>query len=181
MVENTHDQGIFQHRWKNFTGQIDEETGKEIDGTTYGQAPSFSSALIIQKNKVENCTHCKELHFSVSLLGDFYQIYGLDTTVILDQKEGKAYSAVNVVTTSPFEEFADVFKLVERKIKEKYPNYKIIPFGLGQLIIKGLQVRYLNDEDCSVNKALFNHFLSEENISTYTRGNVYYGKEKWLK
>ncbi len=179
--ENTHNQLNFHDRWVNFTKQIGDTIGKEIEGTTYGQAPSFSSFVIIQKNKIENCIHRKELHFAVSLIGNFYQIYGLDTTIILDPKEGKAFSAVNVVTTSPFAEFATAFELVEQKIKEKYPNHKIIPFGFGQTIIKGLQVRYLDDEDCSINKALFNHFLSEEYISTSRRGDEYYGKEQWLK
>lgn len=80
-----------------------------------------------------------------------------------------------------FEEFEEIFKFVEQKIKEKYPNHKIIPFRVGQSIIDGLQVRYLDDENCSLNKALFNQQLSEERIKHYPRGDQLYGLDVWKK
>ena len=181
VVENVHDNKNFKERWSKFTEEIGNELNKEIIGTTYGQAPSFSSSIILLRNRIENCIHTKALHFSVSFVGDYFQIYGLDSTTILEEKEKKGYSSVNVVTTSPFEEYKETFEYVEQKLREKYPNYKMIPFAFGQTIINGLQVRYLNDENCSINKALFNHFLSEENISRSKRGDRHYGKDDWIK
>ena len=179
VVENIHDNKNWNERWVKFTEEIGKEINKEIIGTTYGQAPSFSSSVILERNQIENFHHQKELHFAVSLIGNFYQIYGFDITRILEKNRKGGYTSVNVVTTSPHEEFKLPFEFVEKKIKEKYPNHKIVPFSFGQLIIKGLQVRYLDDEECSVNQALFNQFLSEKNISVFTRGDKYYGIDKW--
>jgi hypothetical protein len=181
VVENIHDNKNWNERWVDFTEDIGKELNQEIKGTTYGQAPSFSSSILLERNKTKNCQHTKELHFSVSLIGNFFQIYGLDTTKIMEKDENKGYSAVNVVTTSPYKEFKESFEFVENKLEEKYPNHRIIPFAFGQTILNGLQVRYLDDEVCSINMAIFNQFLSEETISRFTRGDRYYGIDKWRK
>jgi len=164
-----------------FEKEIGRDLNKEIIGMTYGQAPSFSSSLILERNQLDNLYHFKELRFTVSLVGNFFQIYGFDSTGIMEKDEDKGYRKVNVVTTSPHKEFKESFEFVEKKIKEKYPSYRIVPFALGQKIINGLQVRYLDDEICSINMAIFNQFLSEENISRSIRGNRYYGIESWKK
>ncbi len=183
VVENIHDKENYLQRWDSFTTQIGAELDKEVVGTTFGQAPSFSSSIILKKDTIQSCTHSKELHFSVSLLGNFYQIYGIDATTIDDvgSEYNKRYYALNVITTSPYKEFENAFKFVEYRIKDKFPGYKIIPFEYGQTLIKGLQVRYIDDEDCSINKALFNHFLSKDNIIGSIRGDRFYGKDQWLK
>jgi len=179
--ENIHDKENFQNRWVNFSEEIGKDLNKKNIGRTHGQAPSFSSSLIIDEKRLENCIHTKELHYSISLIGKFYQIYGIDRTRILEENESKGYSSVNVITTSPYEEYKKSFEIVENKINDKYIDYRIIPFGFGQTIIKGLQVNYLDDENCSINMALFNQYLNEENILKSRRGDRNYGKENWLK
>lgn len=179
IVENIHVAENYRSRWTNFTRMIGNELEKQIEGRTYGQAPSFSSSILLESNQIENCLHSKELHFSVSLIGEFYQIYGLDLTTVIEQNEDVGYSSINVITTSPFEEFRDSFELVEDKILEKHPTHRIIPFSIGQSVLKGLQVGYIDDENCSINQALFNHFLGEENLTKSIRGNKYYGESKW--
>lgn len=181
IVENIHDDKKYNENWGAFTEELGIELNLKMEGTTYGQAPSFSSSIILESNKMGVCHHTKELHFSVSLIGNFFQIYGLDRTLIREINLSRGYSVINVVTTSPFEEFKETFEIVEKKIQEKYPTHRIIPFAFGQAIINGLQVRYVDAEICSINMALFNHFLSEENISKSTRGNKYYGIDKWKK
>ncbi len=184
VMENIHDKVNFQERWLKFTEQIGITLNKEVIDKTFGQAPSFSSSIILKKNPFQDGFHVKTLHFSVSLVGNFYQIYGLDSTTVLrkKKKEGefpRYYNAVNLLTTSPFEDFQESFEFVEQKIQERFPEYRMVPFAYGQSKIRGLQVSYLNDEDCSVNKALFNQFLSEENISRAKEGDQFYGKDMW--
>lgn len=181
VIENVHDNNNYTERWVNFTDAIGKDLDKEVIGTTYGQAPSFSASIILERNEVGDCLHSKELHFSVSLLGKFFQIYGLDTTIILEKNDQGGYSAVNVVTVSPFEEFKESFEFVEKKIKNKYPTHRIVPFASGQTIINGLQVSYLDDEICSVNMAIFNHFLRDAYMPRFTRGDPYYGSEYWKR
>jgi len=160
IVDNVHNDENYKERWVKFTDEMGHELNKEINGTTYGQAPSYSSSIILFRNTVENCLHVKALHFAVSFVGDYFQIYGLDLTTILDEVEErgfrKGYTAVNSVTSSPFAEFEETFKYVEQK----------------------LRLRYVDELNCSVNMALFNQTLSG---SENSRGDSFYGNDDWLK
>jgi len=182
VVENIHNIKNYRSRWTSFVKEMSKDLKKRKVGTTYGQAPSFSSFLILEKNEIKNIQHQKELHFSVSLVGNFYQIYGIDRTIVLEEdKEKKYYSRNNVITTSPFKEFKETFENVEIKLKERFPDYRLVPFEIGQTKINGLCVGYLDKSDCTINQALFNDFLSGENISIFKRGNRFYGENEWLK
>lgn len=178
LVENIHDSHNFKNNWEDFTLEIQQEFGKEVINTTYGQAPSYSASLTISKNTMGDCTLFKKLNFSVSLLGKFYQIYGIDETVIRHQGEGKPFISVNVVTTSPLEAFEAAFTFVESKLKLKFPQHKMIPYAYGQSMIHGLALHYVEGENCTVNQALFNQFLGGSSNHS-TRGNEYYGSEVW--
>lgn len=178
LTQHIHNHDNFQQTWVKFTDEIQDETGKKVIGTTNGQAPSFSSSLLIHNETVGECTHQKELNFSVSLLGNFYQIYGVDETIIYNDEERKYYISINVVTPSPFKEFKELFDFVEGKLKARFPAHKIIPYLFGQKYIRGLHLHYVDDEDCTVNQALFNQFLSIQ--SRYpTRGEEAYGMDQW--
>lgn len=188
VVENIHDENNFKNRWANYRNELAEKLEKEVIGKTYGQSPSFCSSVVLERNEIGNCTHLKELYFAVSLVGNFFSIYGLDSTLILeDQESFKGYQVANMVTTSPFKECEKVFSTVENSIRERYPTYKMVPFAFGQQIIDGLQVRYSDAEVCSIHMALFNDFVQPRNnfkftqghVVDYTRGDDYYGLEDW--
>jgi len=181
IVKNIHDNVCYKDNWLSFSSKIGEELGITVLDTTYGQAPSFSSSVLVNELKFDTLVHVKKINYSVSLLGDFYQIYGVDETVVKDFEDNKRFPATNSITVSPHEEFAKVFEFVEQKIQSKFPEHRIIPYDFGQMIIRGLEVRYSDDIDCSINEALFNNFLIEKNIPISIRGNRNYGKEVWLK
>ncbi len=180
VVENLHNEGNYQDRFVKFCDKLELESEKEIEGTTYGQAPSFSAALQISKVQTGNCVYTKELYFGISILGKYYQIYGRDSTMILETDEVRVYHSTNVITPSPFKEYKEPFLFIESKIRERYPGYKIIPYMFGRKIIKGLQVRYIDDEECTVDNALFNQFLNDHRLLR-TRGGRNYGMEQWKK
>ncbi|MEO1487605.1 MAG: hypothetical protein AAFU57_17850 [Bacteroidota bacterium] len=181
LVDNIHDSQMYKEQWVDFTEKLAKELHLENVGTTFGQAPSYSSSLILERSRVNDCLYTKELHFSVSLIGDFFQIYGLDSTRVFEKDGQRGYSAVNAVTTSPFQEYGKPFEYVRNRLEEKYPNHLIVPYGIGRTIINGLQVHYLDNETCCVNTALFNQFLNVEDVQGSIRGDMYYGIEKWQK
>ena len=190
IVDNVHNEKNFKKRWTNYTDELKKILKKDIIGTTYGQAPSFSSSIIVEKNVVGTCTHLKELHFAISFVGNFFTIYGLDSTRILDEKgDYKGYHVANVLTASPFKELEKDFLLLENSIRKKYPEHKMIPYGFGQQIVDGLQVGYSDAEVCSVHMALFNDIIQPKNnfrftqghVVEHTRGDVYYGLDDWKK
>ena len=191
IIDNVHNKSNYKERWTEFTKEMRRILKMEITDTTFGQAPSFSAYAILEKNVISNCSHYKELHFAISLLGNFYSIYGIDRTVIHDPEGSlsKMYSSANVVTASPYREFKDAFETLESCIRERYPEHKLVPFAFGQTIMDGLRVRYSDAEVCSVNMALFNDFIQPINnfrftrgyIARSTRGDIYYGLDSWAK
>ena len=91
LIENIHNTENYRSRWTSFTKEIGKGLKQKMRDTTQGQAPSYSSSIVLNQVEVENCIYHKELHFSVSLIGPFYQIYGKEWTQIMDQKQDKGY------------------------------------------------------------------------------------------
>src|ERR1700744_6124432 len=100
VVDNIHNVKNFKLRWREFEKQLRVDLKKRIWGETYASKPSFSSSVIIRKSKHLDLMHIKKLHFSVSLLGPYYTVYGIDETAVLDQRDGRNffYTAINTVT-----------------------------------------------------------------------------------
>ena len=76
-------------------------------------------------------------------------------------------------------EFKESSEFLETEIQKKYPCYRIAPFPIARSIINGLEVPYLNDKNCSVNKALFNEELDLHLVDKNIRGDKFYGYDKW--
>ena len=179
IVEHIHDETQYKNNWVDFTNWLEKVKDLKAIGTTYGQSPSYSGYLEIEKSKFENVAYAKQLHFSVSLLGNFFQVYGMDITEIIDGEY--TFKAVHSVTTSPTTPFKDIFEFVEREIRTKFQDYLFIPFAFGQQSIKGLHIRYIDDPDCTINQALFNDFLGDRIVNSGILGDQYYGINDWKR
>ena len=177
MTQCIHNEENAQRTWGHLIAEMRNGSDKEVVSTTMGQAPSFSGFLLFSKETFGECTHQMKINFSVSLLGDFYNIYGVDETIISRDAARKFSAVINVVTPSPFKEFKEPFDYIEDKLRATFPTHKIIPYAVGQQYIQGLQVHYLDDEDCSINQALFNHYLEKKPFPIW--GNENYGMDQW--
>lgn len=181
IVDNIHNNKNFKVGWKDFEKEIKKETRKEIDGQTYATKPSFSSRLIIKRFKHAELIHIKSLHFSVSLVGPFFTIFGMDETAITDDKDGRElfFGAVNIVTVSPYKEFESDFNYLRTKIEGRFTGYKFIPFRLGSMLIDGLYDPFEENKECTIYSALFDDCLDGYNIYK-TRGDSSYGFDEWI-
>jgi hypothetical protein len=178
VVDNIHDDNNCEERWESFTKDIEKEIGKEIIGTTYGQAPSFSSYVLLDTVSIDNLTRTKELHFFVSLVGPFYTIVGQDNnTVKLEEYEN--YSSTSYLVVSPENEFANVFKILCDKIENRFNGFRFVPFEICQQTIDGLNVRYSDENLDTVFHALFNDHIDMTNRRKI--GNDYFKSEDWIK
>jgi len=74
ITENVLNEKNHKERWINYTNDLEEEIKKKVFEKTYGQAPSFCASVIMENNVIGNCTHLKELQFSISLIGNFFNI-----------------------------------------------------------------------------------------------------------
>jgi hypothetical protein len=177
LVDNIHDENNFISRWKNFTKDIELEIGKKIIGTTYGQAPSFSSFVLLDTTSVDNLTRTKELHFFVSLVGPFYTIIGQDVNTV--KIETRHYQSISYLVVSPENEFADTFRLLCNKIEIRFEGFRFIPFELCKQTIEGLDVLYSDENLNTVFHSLFNNHID---LTVWrTIGNGYFKSEDWIK
>jgi hypothetical protein len=178
VVDNIHDDNHFIERWDNFTKDIEKEIGKEIIGTTYGQAPSFSSYVLLDTTSIDNLTRTKELHFFVSLVGPFYTIVGQDNNTV-KLEEHKNYRSTSYLVLSPENEFADTFKLLCDRIENRFNGFRFVPFEICQQTIDGLDVRYSDENLDTIFHALFNNHID---LTIWQKiGNDYFKAEDWIK
>ena len=177
ILENIHDNTNFTERWVNFTDGLQQQISKEIIGTTYGQGPSFSAYALLDTISLDKVIRTKELHFFVSLVGPFYTVIGRENiTVNLDNY---SHTSTAYLVVSPENGFADAFKLVCDKIKNRFKGFRFVPFELCRQAIDGLEVRYQSENPNSVFQALFNDLV--DLTIQRTIGNDYFGYEDWIR
>ena len=153
--------GPFTKKWRSLMENL-RKSGADIEGTTYGFVPSFSADLILESFEDDSLTRTKRIAFAVSMIAPFYSICGIDETSIKEKAPGfaRSYPAINVVTASPYHEFENDFKEIERQIKRYFPAYRIIPFELCMKHIEGVQTPFSMGQDCTVYNAFFNHLFN---------------------
>jgi hypothetical protein len=178
IVENIHDEKNFYDRWKIFHQEIENEIGKEVKGTTYGQMPSFSSFILLETNTVENLTRTKELHFFVSLIGPFYTIIGRDYNIVNMGKLGYSKST-NHLVVSPEIEYAESFHYLCSKIESRFNGFRFIPFYIYEQTIEGLNTRFFNGNNSSIFCALFHDLIDLKTPRII--GNHSFKSEDWIK
>ena len=64
LVENIHNNRNFNKRWVSFDKEIKKLSQKKVIGTTYGQCPSFSSYIELEKNTKNGLTQKKKFIIS---------------------------------------------------------------------------------------------------------------------
>ena len=157
-----HDDKYFKKEWSDYWSGVSREIGKPIVGTTYGQAPSFSSFVVLKEEKGKNFSYLEELHFSVSFVGPFYTIIGQTQTEVHYSGDPRRFKSVNKVTSSPTPDSTECFNLVAKKIESKYPGYMFVPYHINAQFIEGLRVRYRDEKRNRVYHALFNDLIDFE-------------------
>ena len=185
LINNIGDKKTYQSQWVSFIKKVGSDLGKKVNGTTYGLVPSYSAYLLLDSKKSGNRWNYKELHFAVSLLGKYFQLYGLEKTALNYEDQPIPYQVQNLkeIIVSPLEDYKDYFENVELKITQVFKDYRLVPFTIGQSIINGLEIYHLDREYCSINMALFNDFLGfgEELNEVTIRGDINYGMYGWKK
>ena len=182
VIDNIHNKKNFKSRWKDFEKQLGKELKKQIIGETYATRPSFSSSLFLKRFSHNELMHNKSLHFSVSLLGPFFTIYGIDETFIKEEKDGRdlCYGSKNIATVSPYKEYEFYFNELKSKIEDKFQGYKFIPFSLHSMFIEGLFDPFYDSKEATIYEALFDDALNGYD-TIRMRGDSRYGYSEWVK
>lgn len=162
--------------WDDFLVELQSTIGKTITGTTYGQAPSYSGYLEIETFTHENHERTKELHFSVSLLGPFYTIIGMDKNTV--SIEWKRFEKPTYLIISPENEYKEYFIFLENSIEKQFPGYKFIPYDIYSQNIDGLELYYDDRASNTVFNGIFNSLVVSDMM---TIGDQFYKYDQWLK
>lgn len=167
----------FKKRWVGFTNQIKTKTSQKIIGTTYGRYPSFSSYIELEKKSFNDVTRLKELHFFVSLLGNFYTIIGQDRNEIKSDKY--PFRTTNCLIVSPEGDYEKSFKLLCERIENHFAGYRFVPFNICVQKIIGLDASVSNSSD--VDDLIFNALFTGFDLGGQILGNIYYKAGDWIK
>jgi hypothetical protein len=172
--DNIHNTAHFNERWVKFNKVLEEKYEMTPIGTTYGQAPSFSSFIEIDRKQTENLTRVKKIHFIVSLLGDFYTVIGEDLSEI---KFGdRTIYSTNYYIVSPIAEFTEYFTFLCSEIESHFLGYRFVPNAIYEQTIEGLHVNYTDDYPGVIFTAIFNR---EFYLKRLILGDKYFKNETW--
>ncbi|MDB5156275.1 MAG: hypothetical protein JWR50_982 [Mucilaginibacter sp.] len=167
--------------WNDFLKKLRTGSTKKIHNSGFMHEIAFSGEMIIQQSNYKSLKHIKKIVFSVSLIAPMFSILGIDETLILDYHDelqhDVRYSAINVVTPSPYKEFETGFNYILKSIQEQFPNYKFVPFYVTQRFVKGLQTPNSYIGDCRVHNALFNRLFDYCPNNIFLRGDKSFGLE----
>ncbi len=186
IAENVIEVSNYENRWKDRMDKWSAVIEKNIIGTTYGQEPSFSAYIEIEKTESDNSIFEKKLHFTVSLIGPFYTIFAVDSTILIekdfklsekDAPRNRHYPVTHRTTISPYREYAEVFEKTRSLIEKDFQNYHFVPHYIHSSAIKGLYVPYRDDSFNRIYHGLFNQQFDFNSILV---GDKYkYGFDQW--
>lgn len=69
--------------WQAFENEIASKFNVIADGTTMGQAPSYSTEFIMEDEQTSELRRVKKMVLVFSLAGKFFAIFGIDETYII--------------------------------------------------------------------------------------------------
>ncbi len=187
VVDNVHEKENFQSRWQRKVENWSNELKYEIVGTTYGQEPSFSGYIALQKDEINDKISEKRLHIAVSLIGPFYTLFETDVTTLIERNTGfykgatesdRFYQKIHRTAISPYGEYAHVFDKIRILIENDFKEYRFVPYMVHSAFLEGLQVRYRHEKKNRIYHALFNQLFDFN--AAIVRDEFEYGRDQWF-
>lgn len=173
--------GGFYSKWKDFTQlQINKST-YELGSSTSVVEPSYTLYCVIDNLKVSYIESSLKLVLSVSLLGPYYLIYGLEEVRIQRQSKSTPYPESffgNVQKiVSPIGIISPLYVQLKGDIKKQFPKYRQIPFFILESQVNGIRLNE-SPTECTVFDALFAG-LDQSHFKFV--GDPYYALDEWKK
>jgi len=176
--EHADDYNTHMKPWATFFSNLPRGYRTKVLNNTLPGEPSYGGKLVLERYADDSMLRFKELIFNVSWIGKFYTVFGIDETVIRDEGLGYGYSAINVITVSPYREFEKRFKYLQSAIEGYFEGYKFVPFMNCSARVKEVETEYIYGSKATVYSCLFSHLLNTRHLpSIRIRGDWRYGME----
>lgn len=140
-------------KWNTFLNKNSRLNQKGVN-TTMLFSNCYSGFIEIETIETNDFKLKKLIHIELSVLGEFYTIYGRD--IITYKKEKLTFPYI--ITVSPEGKYEEPMRKIIQNINIEYPNYELIPFRLLRIKIEGLFLNFLPEEqNGNIYQALFSH------------------------
>lgn len=181
-------QKAYREKWGKLTSHLKKAFKKPVHGHPDLSGAGFFGEMIIEEDKTPDFIRQKSLKFYVSVLGPFFSIHGVDSSITLleielrgnDSTKG-AFAATHAITVSPVFEYQGPFNKLEDELRSFFPGYSFVPYVVGMSTIKNISVTDESRDPRSLDTIYEGLFGSRAVHDCPTRGNEYYGMNDWIK
>lgn len=185
------DQKAYRAKWGKLTSHLKKAFKKPVHGQPdlAGQGGcGFLGEVIIEEDKKPDFIRQKSLKFYVSILGPFFSIHGVDSSVALleigsrvrDVNKGN-FAATHAITISPVFEYQEAFIQLEDELRSFFPGYLFVPYEVGMSTIKNVSVADETRDTRSLDTVYEALFGTGAVHHCLMRGDRFYGLNDWTR
>lgn len=178
----------YRDKWGKLISSLKEVFKKRVEGHPDLSGGGFVGEVIIEEDKTPDFIRQKSLRFYISIIGPFFSIHGVDSSIALLEIESRVkdfnkgyFAATHAITISPVFEYEDVFNKLEDELRLFFPGYLFVPYDIGMSTIKNISIAdglHDNKSMDTIYEALYGRAAVHECL---TRGDRRYGMSDWVK
>jgi hypothetical protein len=181
------DKKAYKSKWGKLTSDLEKALQKSIYSYPDLGGGGFLGEIPISEEKQSDFIRKKSLCFYISVLGPFFSIQGIDSSIAILPIESRSggmhsgnFAATHAVTVSPIFEYLEVFNQLEDELRSHFPGYLFVPYNVGMSTMKFISIadelRNAQTMD-TVYEGLFGRSAVHDCL---TRGDERYGMSDWL-
>lgn len=131
--------------------------------------PALEGTFTLKREKMGRAVYKRTFRVSLSLIGNFYTMFGQDEVVINAAEEPKAGKKAvafgPVLYPTPFDIYEKWFFLIRETMAETYPGYEFVPYRTLRYRLKDISTGLLGAEGMA--QSVFQALFSGEDINPY--------------
>jgi hypothetical protein len=183
-------QKAYQDKWGKLISHLKKIFKKTVSGYPDLSGGGFFGEVIIEEVESPDFIRQKTLQFHVSIIGPFFSIQGVDSSMALleieswtSNAEKGHFDAKHAVTISPVFEYQEVFSRLESELRTFFPEYRFVPFEIGMSTMGKISIADdTQDYDPRMMDTIYEALFGRNAVhNCLTRGDMRYGLNDWLK
>lgn len=181
-------QKAYRQKWGKLTSHLKKAFKRPVHGHPDLSGGGFFGELIIEEDKKPDFIRKKSLMFYVSILGPYFSIHGVDSSIALLEIESDTrgfnsgnFAATNAITISPVFEYQEEFNKLEDELRSFFPGYLFVPYVVGMSTIKNISIADESRDPRRMDTIYEALFGVGAVHNCLTRGDQYYGMSDWVK